>query len=200
MHRYWGEILLGFGLLFIGIETMTGAMKPLRESPVFAELMLTLSNKWYYGLLVGAGVTAIVQSSSATTGIVQGLARDGLIPLGLALPVLLGNNIGTTITAMLSSIGTSVNARRAAMSHLFFNVVGALIFLPVLPWFIQVVRLTSPSITRQIANAHTVFNVSNTLILLPLSGVLAYVVTQLVPEDPGEKAVSPAGQPSAGHA
>lgn len=190
MHRYWGEILLGFGLLFIGIETMTGAMKPLRESPVFAELMLTLSNKWYYGLLVGAGVTAIVQSSSATTGIVQGLARDGLIPLELALPVLFGNNIGTTITAMLSSIGTSVNARRAAMSHLLFNVVGALIFLPVLPWFIQVVRLTSPSITRQIANAHTVFNVSNTLILLPLSGVLAYVVTQLVPEDPREKKLS----------
>jgi len=98
MHRYWGEILLGFGLLFIGIETMTGAMKPLRASPVFSELMLTLSSKWYLGLLVGAGVTAVVQSSSATTGILQGLARDGLVPLELALPVLFGNNIGTTIT------------------------------------------------------------------------------------------------------
>ncbi|MGI6566747.1 MAG: Na/Pi cotransporter family protein [Limnochordia bacterium] len=190
MHRYWGEILLGFGLLFIGIETMTGAMKPLRASPVFSELMLTLSSKWYLGLLVGAGVTAVVQSSSATTGIIQGLARDGLVPLELALPVLFGNNIGTTITAMLSSIGTSVNARRAAMSHLLFNVIGALIFLPLLPLFTRVVRLTASSITRQIANAHTVFNVTNTLILLPLAGVLAYAVTRLIPDDPKEKKLS----------
>ncbi len=190
MHRYWGQILLGFGLLFVGIETMTGAMEPLRESLVFADLMLTLSKKWYYGLLVGAGVTAVVQSSSATTGILQGLAKDGLIPLELALPVMFGNKIGTTVTAMLSSIGTSVNARRAAMSHLLFNVIGTLIFLPILPLFTHAVRLTSSSITRQIANAHTVSSVVNTLILLPLSGLLAYTVTKLVPDDPREKKLS----------
>ncbi len=186
-HRYLGQVLVGFGLLFIGIDTMKGAMQPLSQTMAFADLTATLSNRWYYGLTAGAVMTAILQSSSATIGILQGLAGDGLVTLELVLPILFGNNIGTTVTALLSSIGTSVTARRAAMSHLFFNVVGTLIFLPLLPWFSRVVGLTAETPIRQIANAHTLFNVANTLILLPFAGALAFIVTRLIPGRPDEK-------------
>mgnify|MGYP000878759495 CR=1 FL=1 len=186
-HRYLGQVLVGFGLLFIGIETMKGAMHPLSETAAFTNLTLALSNKWFYGLTAGTIMTAILQSSSATIGILQGLAGDGLVTLELVLPILFGTNIGTTVTALLSSIGTSVTARRAAMSHLFFNVVGTLIFLPLLPWFAKVVRLTATTPIRQIANAHTIFNVANTLLLLPFAGALGYLVTKLVPGRPDER-------------
>jgi len=123
-QRYLGQVLVGFGLLFIGIDMMKGAMEPLSETAAFANLTLAMSDNWLYGLVAGAATTAVLQSSSATIGILQGLAVDGLVTLELALPILFGNNIGTTVTALLSSIGTSVTARRAAVSHLIFNVIG----------------------------------------------------------------------------
>ena len=186
-QRYLGQVLVGFGLLFIGIETMKGSMKPLSETMAFADLTLALSDKWFYGLTAGALMTAILQSSSATIGILQGLAGDGLVSLELVMPILFGNNIGTTVTALLSSIGTSVTARRGALSHLIFNVVGTLIFLPLLPWFSKIVRLTATTSIRQIANAHTIFNVANTLLLLPFAGALAHLVTWMIPGRPDEK-------------
>jgi phosphate:Na+ symporter len=183
-QRYLGQVLVGFGLLFIGIDTMKGAMAPLSETAAFANLTLAMSNNWLYGLATGAAFTAILQSSSATIGILQGLAVDGLVTLELALPILFGTNIGTTVTALLSSIGTSVTARRAAVSHLIFNVIGTLIFLPLMPWFTKVVRLTATTPIRQLANAHTIFNVANTALLLPFASFLAYLVTRLIPGKP----------------
>lgn len=179
-HRYLGQVLVGFGILFVGLETMKVAMKPLGQSAAFSELTLAFSKNWLYGVLAGAGMTAILQSSSATIGILQGLASDGLVTLPVALPILFGDNIGTTVTALLSSIGTSVTARRAALSHLLFNVIGTIIFLLLMPWVVPLVAMTADTVTRQIANAHTFFNVANTLIQLPFAGVLAYLVTRLI--------------------
>lgn len=182
--RYLGQVFAGFGILFLGIETMKGAMAPLSDTQAFANLTLRMSDNWLYGLTMGTVMTAIMQSSSATIGIIQSLAGEGLITLSMALPVLFGTNIGTTVTALISSIGTSVTARRAAASHLLFNVAGTLIFLPLFPWFSKIVTSTSHAPIRQIANAHTLFNVANTLVLLPFAGLLAYTVSKLIPARP----------------
>ncbi len=179
--RYLGQVLVGFGILFLGIETMKDAMAPLSETKAFADLTLALSGNWLYGLVLGTVMTAIVQSSSAAIGILQSLSLDGSITLGMALPILFGTNIGTTVTALLSSIGTSVTARRAAVCHLFFNAMGTLLFLPLLPWFAKIVAQTARTPIRQIANAHTLFNVANTIVLLPFAGLLAYLATRIIP-------------------
>lgn len=179
--RYVGQVLVGFGILFLGIETMKNAMAPLSKTRFFTELVLTLSKNQIYGLVLGAVMTGLMQSSSAAIGILQSLSLGGNITIEMALPILFGTNIGTTVTALLSSIGTSVTARRTAMSHFFFNVIGTLLFLPLLPWFAKVVARTAHTPIRQIANAHTLFNVANTIVLFPFTGLLAHVVTRVVP-------------------
>ncbi|NMB24398.1 MAG: Na/Pi cotransporter family protein, partial [Firmicutes bacterium] len=125
--RYVGQVLVGFGILFLGMETMKSAMAPLSQTKAFTDLTLALSQNHLYGLILGAAMTAIVQSSSAAIGILQSLSLDGRITIAMALPILFGTNIGTTVTALLSSIGTSVTARRAALSHLCFNVIGTVL-------------------------------------------------------------------------
>jgi len=149
--------------------------------PAFTEIMTRFSHVPALGVFAGAILTAIVQSSSATIGILQALGTYGLISLPAALPILFGDNIGTTATGLLASIGTSVGARRAAVFHLLFKCLGTLIFLPTLPLFISVVSFTSSDIVKQIANAHTLFNVAATIILFPLSGLLVKMVEKLVP-------------------
>jgi len=185
--NYLGQIIFGFGMLFLGLSLMSDSMKPLRYWPVFQELMVTLSDIKILGVLVGAAFTAIVQSSSATIGILQELAYQGGVTFHQALPILFGDNIGTTITAALAAIGASVSARRAALTHFMFNVFGSLIFITILPIAASIVLWlaghTGADIKMQIAYAHGLFNITNTLIFLPLIGLLAAIVTKLIPGD-----------------
>lgn len=180
-----GQVLFGFAGLFIGLEMMSSGMKPLRDWQPFLDLTVQMSDIPVLGLLVGTVFTLIVQSSSATVGILQGLYAEGLIPLAGALPVLFGDNIGTTITAVLASLGASVAARRAAATHVIFNLIGSLIFVLLLvpftayvEWITGILDLESK---MQIAFAHGSFNIANTLIQLPFIGALAWIVTKLIP-------------------
>ncbi len=176
-----GYALAGFGMLFLGMGIMTSALKPLGSMPAFTHLTAELATHPILGVLVGVAFTSLIQSSSATIGILQGLAAGGVVSLNAALPVLFGDNIGTCVTALLASIGASVTARRAAGIHLLFNLIGTMIFLILLPIVAPLVRLTSADPVRQIANAHTLFNVSNTLFQLPFIALLVAAVTKLVP-------------------
>ena len=189
-----GSIILGFGILFVGMGQMSEAMKPLTASPIFNEVLATVGDKWYLGILAGALVTAVLQSSSATTGILVALATAGAIDITQALPIVFGCNIGTCVTAMLATVGTSKTAHKAALLHLIFNLGGTLIFIPVLVSGLlgNVVSTISPGdVSRQIANSHTVFNVVNTAIMLPLTGLLIKIVNRIIPEDEEEDRPGP---------
>jgi phosphate:Na+ symporter len=182
-YQYIGQIIFGFGTLFLGLATMGGGLKPLRELPAFTDFMIDLSHQPFLGLFVGTLFTMIVQSSSATIGILQTIADEGMISLRGALPILFGDNIGTTITAVLASIGASVAAKRTALVHVIFNIVGAIIFTILLPVVYNIVLWVGEgvNIRMQIAYAHGFFNVTNTLIFLPLIPVLAWIVTKAIP-------------------
>lgn len=195
-----GLSVLAFGLLFLGIDTMGGAMKPLATSQVFVDLIGQVADIPVLGVAVGTLMTLVVQSSSATIAVLQNFASqagpDGvrsIIGLQGAIPILLGDNIGTTITALLACIGQSRNAKRAAVSHTLFNVSGALLFIWFIPQFAQFVQFISPSgpevevISRQIANAHTLFNCTMTLIWLPLIGLMTKIVTTILPDKTVDK-------------
>jgi phosphate:Na+ symporter len=192
LYHYLGQVIFGFGMLFLGLKTMSNGLKPLREFDLFHQFTVELSNHPVLGVLVGTIFTMAVQSSSATIGILQALADEGLIPLIAALPVLFGDNIGTTITAVLAAIGASIAAKRAAAVHVIFNVLGTCIFVlaikPVynLVTFIATLPQEEINIRMQIAIAHGLFNTTNTLIFLPLVGVLAWVVTKIIPGEMNE--------------
>ncbi len=181
-----GQILFGFGGLFIGLDLMSSGLSPLRQLPLFTQLILNMSDSPILSVLVGTVFTLIVQSSSATIGILQGLYAENLIGLDAALPVLFGDNIGTTITAVLAAIGATVVAKRAAAVHVLFNVIGAVLFLIFLAPFTQFILWITTFFglepKMQIAFAHGTFNVVNTLIQLPFIGFWAYLVTKLLPE------------------
>lgn len=183
-QRFIGQVVLGFGLLFFGMQTMETALKPLAKMPEFVNFMTSFSKTPILGVIAGFLTTGLVQSSSATIGILQALASQGIVNISIALPILFGDNIGTCVTALLSSIGTNITARRAAVFHLTFNVVGTIIFLIILPLVETVVTLTSVDPVRQIANAHTFFNVTNTIIQLPFTFLLVKLITTLVPGKP----------------
>ena len=184
IQRYIGQVVLGFGLLFFGMQTMETALKPLAKLPEFVNFMTSFSKTPILGVIAGFLTTGLVQSSSATIGILQALASQGIVNMSIALPILFGDNIGTCVTALLSSIGTNITARRAAVFHLTFNVVGTLVFLLILPVVEMAVSLTSADPVRQIANAHTLFNVTNTIMQLPFTFLLVKLVTTLIPGKP----------------
>lgn len=188
-----GQILLGLGLLFIGMKTMENAVSGLQELPAFRELFVAFSNP-LLGILVGAAVTALIQSSSASMGILQAVSSTGVVSFHIAIPLIMGQNIGTCITALLSAIGASKNAKRTAMVHLLFNIIGTLFFLVVLyagnalfhfPFWGGVMNRGS------IANLHLGFNVACTLLLLPFNRVLVKIVETLVPGDTGTIDINP---------
>ena len=199
--KYIGETVFAFGLLFLGINTMGSVMKPLASSPIFVSLIEQVADMPVLGVLVGTLMTVVVQSSSATIAVLQNFAAqagpDGVSSmLGLqgAIPILFGDNIGTTITALLACIGQSKNAKRTAISHSIFNITGTLVFIWFIPQFAWVVQAISPAgaevdvISRQIANAHTLFNVTNTLIWIPLLPLMVKIVTTIIPgEDEREQ-------------
>ena len=190
--KYFGQTIFAFGLLFIGLNTMSNVMKPLAKSQIFADMIYQLSHHPILGVFVGTLMTVVVQSSSATIAVLQNLASqpgpDGnaIISLQTALPILFGDNIGTTITALLAAIGARVSAKRAAAAHSIFNIIGAMIFIWFIPIFARFIQFISPKgpeveiIARQIANAHTTFNILNTLVWLPFVWLLAKIVTMLV--------------------
>ena len=186
--RYYGQIIAGLGILFIGMDMMSSSMAPLRESEAFVNLLTQFSNP-VLGILAGAVFTAIIQSSSASVGILQALASSGVIGLSNAVFVLFGQNIGTCITAVLASVGTSRNAKRTTIIHLMFNIFGTVlftvicIFSPLTDW---VSSWTPGSPSAQIANMHTLFNIVTTLLLLPFGGYLAKLATRILPEKPTE--------------
>ncbi|EYE87739.1 Na/Pi cotransporter [Fervidicella metallireducens AeB] len=186
-----GEIVLGFGILFVGMSMMEASMKPLRKMPEFISLITSLGHHPILGVFVGLGMTAVVQSSSATIGILMALAGGGAIDINVALPILFGDNIGTCVTALLSSIGTTKNAKRAALMHLTFNVIGTIIFMLGLNVVLPIVKGLGGDVQRQIANAHTLFNVTNTIIQLPFASFLVAFVNKIIPgEDVKEGAMS----------
>ena len=178
-----GEIIAGLGILFIGMEFMGEAMYPLRESEKFISIMTSFSNP-FLGILAGMIFTAIIQSSSASIGILQALALSGLIGLDSAVYVLFGQNIGTCITAVLASIGANRNAKRTTAIHLLFNSIGTLIFVPlciVTPLTEWVASWTSDNVAAQIANMHTVFNITTTLLLMPFGNLLTKLAKKILP-------------------
>lgn len=177
------EILIGFGLLFTGMEFMKEAVEPLSELESFRNALLFLSKNPILGILAGFAITGIVQSSSASMGMLIALASQGLVPITAALPILYGDNIGTCVTSLISSLGASRNAKRAAVMHLSFNVIGTLLFMIVLNKpIVAVVQYLDPANTaRQIANAHTLFNLINVIILLPFSKYIVKLAERLVP-------------------
>lgn len=180
--RHIGQIIFGFGMIFFGMGLMSQAMEPLKYYPGAEELFLSLGTNPFLGLLLATAFTALIQGSAATIGIVLSLSTQGLIPLQAAIPLILGANIGTCATAMLSTIGAPCEAKRVGIAHVLFKVLGVIIIFPFIGPFTQAVSLTSASVTRQIANAHTLFNVGITVMFLPFAAQLAKLVERLVPE------------------
>jgi phosphate:Na+ symporter len=180
-YQYIGSIMIGFGLLFLGLSTMSDALYPLRNDPIFLNLLVNVAEKPLLGILLAALITAIIQSSSATTAIILSLSIQGLIGLAAAIPFILGTNIGTCITALLASIGSSITGKRVALGHFLFNISGVIIFYLFLNQFTFLSSLTDSSIPRQIANAHSLFNIINTLILLPFIPYILKILTRILP-------------------
>lgn len=176
-----GDIILGLGFLFLGMKTMSQYLGPIARLPAVSSMIKAFGTYPLFGVLGGCLLTAIVQSSSATTGLLIALAVDGALTLSAAIPLVLGANIGTCVTALLASIGTNIMARRAGVMHLLFNVLGVAVALPFTGQIARIVSASGSDIPRQIANAHTLFNVSVSLVLLPLVGGLVKIATMVVP-------------------
>ena len=186
--HHFGKIIAGLGILFIGMDMMSAAMMPLRESEAFISLMTQFSNP-VLGILAGAIFTAIIQSSSASVGILQALASSGVVGLPQAVYVLFGQNIGTCITAVLAAIGTSRNAKRTTIIHLSFNIIGTIVFtiICMVTPFVSLMEGLTPNVSAQIANTHTIFNITTTLLLLPFGTQLAKIATKILPDRAEEK-------------
>lgn len=203
-NMYFGEVLLGFGMLFFGLTIMKDAFDPIKGSEEFRNFFLMIGDRHLLGVLIGAIITMVVQSSSATMGITMALATSGLLTYEAAVALILGENIGTTITANLAAIGTNIAARRTAVAHFLFNFIGVGYMLLFFPFFLKFISSMTPGdadfviqtqqqmeaiggnlgdkpfIARHIANTHTMFNIINTLIFLPLIGLLAKLTTMIV--------------------
>lgn len=190
-----GQTIFAFGLLFLGIETMGSVMKPLADSPVFTEMIARVSDVPILGVAVGTLMTLVVQSSSATVAVLQNFASqagpDGVtsvIGLAGAIPILFGDNIGTTITAVLASIGQTKDAKRTAVAHCVFNISGTFLFIWFVGPFAKLIQMISPKgpeievISRQIANAHTIFNCVMTLVWVPLIWLMVKIVMRIIPD------------------
>ncbi len=176
------NIVVGFGLLFIGISTMSSAVEPLKDSEAFCNIFVTLGQSPLLGILAGAVVTAVIQSSSASVGILQSLAAAGLVPFSAAIYIIMGQNIGTCVTAILSSLGAKKNAKTAALMHLLFNIIGTVIFSVVAILFFEVINPAAGTgmITQtQISMAHTTFNIGTTVLLFPLSNLIILAAKKL---------------------
>ncbi|MDP8234100.1 MAG: Na/Pi cotransporter family protein [Candidatus Saelkia tenebricola] len=188
--KFWGQVIMGFGILFIGLSFMKDAFQPFKESQRMKDIFVTFSNNPLLGILVGIIFTVLLQSSSATIAIVQVLAFNGLISFSAAIPIILGDNIGTTITAQLAAVGTNINARRTAMSHTLFNIIGVCYMLVFIynGWFIRLINFIIPgditlkNVMFYIAVSHSFFNIVNALVFLPFVNKLEKVCIWIIPK------------------
>lgn len=185
-YREIGNIVLGFGVLFLGMDIMGIAIEPFQQNEVFKNLMGLMSDNWFIALGTGLLMTAIIQSSSATTGILIVLASKGEVSLSAAIPFIFGCNIGTCVTALLASVGANKSARKAALIHITFNIIGSIIFIPFRSQLVAIAEWINPGSTpyhikRQIANIHTIFNVANTFILIWFIKYIVAFVNKLIP-------------------
>jgi len=195
--KQFGVILFGFGLFFIGLSGMSDAMSPLRDSPAFEDLIVWLDGRIFLGILVGAGLSAVLNSSTASKGIIIMLAFEGIIDLNIAMPLIFGVNIGTCFTALLSSIQANKNAKRAAIFHLLFSVIGTIIFLPFINQYTDFITSlpwpTSPDpyqkVAYQVANAHTIFNVVTALIFLFILNPVLKLINLFIKDDDDTKEI-----------
>ncbi|MBQ8998648.1 MAG: Na/Pi cotransporter family protein [Clostridium sp.] len=182
-------ISLGFGILFMGMGLMSSSLKPVSELPIFNNFILLVGSNPIFGILTGLIMTAILQSSSATTGILVALAAAGNIDIGVAFPIVLGCNIGTCVTAILAGLTANRTAKKAALLHLFFNIFGTILFLPFLDKVVVFIQFLTPdNVARQVANSHTLFNVVITAFILPISKYFVKLVNKILPEN-GESVV-----------
>ena len=179
--KHIGFVILGFGLLFYGMKVMSDTMKPLRTDPTFNSILTSFENP-FLGILAGAIFTALIQSSSATTGIVITLASSGSITLEAGIPLILGANIGTCITALLAGLKATRDAKRVAIGHVLFNVIGVLVFCFWIPTFADLVAQTTDNIPRQIANAHTIFNIVSTMLFIPFAPFISRTIIRYFPD------------------
>lgn len=182
MTTHIGQIICGFGLVFLGMSTMSSSMEPLRDFQPFQDFIINANNP-FMGVMIGLVMTGIIQSSSATIGILQALAGQGLVPIEFAVYVLYGMNIGTCVTALISTAGTKVNSKRAAVIHLLFNIIGTGIFMLITAYtpYIELLKMISDSTMVQISAAHIIFNVVSTVVLFPFANVLVKLSCRLVP-------------------
>ena len=182
MTTHIGQIICGFGLVFLGMSTMSSSMEPLRDFQPFQDFIINANNP-FMGVMIGLVMTGIIQSSSATIGILQALAGQGLVPIEFAVYVLYGMNIGTCVTALISTAGTKVNSKRAAVIHLLFNIIGTGIFMLITAYtpYIELLKMISDSAMVQISAAHIIFNVVSTVVLFPFANVLVKLSCRLVP-------------------
>jgi len=190
-YKNIGQGILGFGFVFLSLKIMIDAMLPLQGNELFRNVFILLTGTPFIGILLSAGVTALIHSSAATMGIALALATSGLIPLQSALYIILGANIGTCATALIASMRSQAEARRVAWAHVLFKVFGVLLFLPLLPLYQRMVEYTAPDVMRQIANANTLFNVIMAVVFLPFLGLFARMLVKLVPEKAEEKRFGP---------
>jgi phosphate:Na+ symporter len=177
-----GRALFGFGCAFLGLQLMSASFAPLQQSPFFIQLIATLGDSPILALLAGVGASALLHSSSASTGMVMLLYSQGLMSLPTAIAVVLGNNIGTCITAVLASLWGPAAGRRVALAHVLLNVAGTVIFLPLLPLFSSLVAATAESMSRQVANAHTIYNLISSMAILPFIHPFTRLVELAVPD------------------
>jgi phosphate:Na+ symporter len=191
LYRNIGQGLLGFGFVFLSLKIMIDAMTPLQGNELFRQVFVALTDTPAIGIVLSAGVTALIHSSAATMGIALVLAKSGLIPLHAAISIVLGANIGTCATAIIASLRSPAEARRVAWAHVLFKVCGVLLFLPFLGPFEHLVTATTPDLTRQIANAHTLFNVIMAVVFLPFIGPFSKLIVQVLPEKAEEKKFGP---------
>lgn len=177
-------ISVGFGILFMGMGLMSSSMKPIAELEIFKEIIIIMGSYSILGVLVGVIMTAIVQSSSATTSILVALAAAGTIDMKIAFPIVLGCNIGTCVTAIIASLTANKTAKKAALLHLLFKIFGTIIFLPLSVYVVKVVAYLTPNnLGRQVANAHTIFNIVIALVVLPISGYFVKFVNKVLPDE-----------------
>lgn len=184
-----GFVILGFGLLFYGMKVMSDTMKPLRSNPTFNSILTSFENP-FMGILAGAAFTALIQSSSATTGIVITLASGGSITLEAGIPLIFGANVGTCVTALLAGLNASREAKRVAIAHVTFNLLGVGLFCFWIPTFSEFISQTSDNIPRQIANAHTIFNILATVVFIPFTPLVAKLILQYFPDEEIDRDIS----------
>ena len=186
-----GKVFFGFGLLFMGLGAMSTAMRPLAQSDFFKDIIMMLEGNLFLGILVGAIMTAVLNSSSATTAIILSLATAGAINLNVAIPIVFGMNIGTCLTGIISSIGANKAAKRAALFLLFFNIIGTILFIPFVNPLTNMITGLGGEVEQQIANTHTFFNVVTAVLILPFASLLVKLVSRIIKDDDAKEVLNP---------